>query len=57
MMRYLVTTSDGNVPFFTNWYSHENHFNTESGMIVYDLYNAKYTNDGTQWQPIDEDQL
>ena len=56
-MRYLITTNDGENPFYTNYYSHENHFNTEIGMIVFDLYSKKYTNDGTQWQTIGIDHL
>jgi len=60
MKQYLITTTDGE-PFLTNNYSHDNHikmvfrFNIEAGMVVYDLVNEKYTNDGTQWQPIEGD--
>lgn len=56
-MKYLITTSDGETPYFTEWYTHENCFNADTGMVVHDLVNRKYTNDGTQWQPIEEDHL
>lgn len=56
-MQYLITTTDGNEPFLTNWYTHDNVFNIDVGMVVFDLVNRKYTNDGTQWKPIEEDHL
>ena len=55
--QYLITTNTIESPFFTNWFDPENHFNMNEGMVVYDLRNAKFTTDGTQWQPINEDHL
>lgn len=56
-MQYLITTNDGENPFLTNWFDSENHFNSQIGMVVYDLYNQKYTNNGTQWEHIVKDHL
>lgn len=43
-MKYLVTYIDGELrkAFYTNWFDVENNFNTELGMIVFDLVNHKY---------------
>lgn len=52
-MNYLIT---GNFqPFFTNWFDKENHY--RDGMIVYDLINFKYTEDGDNWIAIPVDHL
>jgi len=56
-MQYLVTTNDGENPFLTQWFESENHFNMEIGMIVYDLVNQKYTDNGTKWKVIPVDHL
>jgi len=55
-MKYLIITNDGE-PFYTNWFEAENHFNIEVGMVVIDLVNSLYTNNGTHWEPIEEDHL
>jgi hypothetical protein len=56
-MRYLITTKDGELPFFTDWFDSENFFNKEIGMIVYDLIRFKFTADGEIWQDIEFDNL
>ena len=55
--RYLITTDADEHPFVTHWFDSENNFNMESGMIVYDLQELKFTNDGINWQEITEDHL
>lgn len=55
-MRYLVI-SNGNDPFYTNWFDAENHFNKEIEMVVFDLVHHIYTADGKIWEPIKEDHL
>ena len=55
-MRYLITTNSEE-PFLTEWYDHENHFNEELEMKVYDLSNSRYTDDGKTWKPIVIDHL
>lgn len=52
-MRYLIEYNTE--PFFTNWFIAESHF--VQGMVVYDLYNSKYTKDGVNWLEIKQDQL
>jgi hypothetical protein len=54
-MRYLITTTDGNPPFLTEWFDHECHFS--EGMAVYDLNECKYTIDGLTWNEIKTDML
>lgn len=58
-MRYLITTTnaENNEPFKTNYYDYENNFDELLGMIVYDLFNDKYTTDGKKWKPIEIDHL
>ena len=56
-MRYLVTTKTGDKPFLTNWFDEENNFNISVGMIVYDLAEGLYMEDGEEWQEIEEDSL
>ena len=55
-MNYLVTTND-DTPFFTNSFEPENNFNVNTGMVVFDLINEKYTTDGVQWQVISKDRF
>ncbi|MBP8994846.1 MAG: hypothetical protein KBG30_13700 [Bacteroidales bacterium] len=55
-MRYLITTKDA-MPFLTKWFQAENHFNEELEMIVYDLFECKYTTDGKTWNDIEVDTL
>lgn len=55
-MRYLITTTT-HAPFLTEWYDFENHFNQDLGMVVYDLLNQKYTNNGYTWFEIQIDHL
>ena len=54
-MRYLITTEDS-PPFLTGWFEPEN-FNADSGMIVYDFLENKYTTDGEKWHEIEIDHL
>jgi hypothetical protein len=57
--RYLVT-SNKEEPFLTNWFSEENHFNTdpEVGMIVYDLEQDMYLHwADREWKEIQHDSL
>ncbi len=55
-MQYLITTKD-NPPFLTKWFDAENNFNSELGMVVYDLINNKYTTNGIDWADIEFDHL
>ena len=55
-MRYLITMT-GQEPFFTDWFSPENHFLPECGMVVYDLDKNVYTDDGKDWKVINQDKL
>ena len=55
-MRYLITITDEE-PFMTDWYSNENHFVNECGMVVYDLYKMVYTDNGKTWKDIPKDHL
>lgn len=56
-MRYLITTQEFRMPFLTNKFQAENHFNFEIGMIVYDLVQCKFTTDGRTWYEIEIDHL
>lgn len=56
IMRYLITTKDA-MPFLTKWFQAENHFNEGLEMIVYDLFECKYTTDGKTWNDIEVDTL
>ena len=56
MYRYLVTTK-GDEPFFTQFFTPENHFVPDGGMVVYDLVDRLYTDDGEEWFPIEVDRL
>jgi hypothetical protein len=56
-MRYLVTTKDTYSPFLTDWFDAENNFNSEFGMVVYDLINQIFTTDGKTWHLITVDHL
>ena len=55
-MKYLITTSDGENPFLTDFFNIEN-FNMETGMIVYNLNSGLFTNNGTHWEVIEKDEL
>lgn len=56
-MNFLVTFATEHTPFYTNWFDTQNHFNDSLGMVVYDLVNHSYTDDGQNWLPIIEDHL
>ena len=71
-MRYLITTKEIDTrlkeidatlgqfqqsPFLTDWFEPENHFNSEVGMIVYDLHKNQFTTDGKIWKEIEVDHL
>lgn len=52
-MQYLII-HEGK-PFLTKWFDTENNY--VQGMIVYDLYFWKWTNDGIFWAEIEQDHL
>lgn len=59
-MRYLVTYTDENglqKAFYTNWFTAENNFNADVGMIVFDLIKRKYMTNSLDWNDIEEDHL
>lgn len=51
--RYLIVTKE--TSFVNHWYEYENHY--VYGMTVYDFYEMKYTSNGKDWEPIEEDHL
>ena len=51
-MRYLITGIGE--PFYTQWYNIEFH---KKGMIVYDLQDNEYTENGKLWKNIELDEL
>ena len=51
-MRYIVITKAGT--FYTAWYSEEMH---GEEMTVIDLENDQVTNDGINWNEIEQDHL
>lgn len=55
-MRYLVTIN-GNPPFLTKWFEYDNHWQDGINMVVCDLQNLTYTQDGKTWHPIRQNQL
>jgi len=55
-MIYLVTMN-GNPPFLTKWFEYDNHWQDGINMVVCDLLNLAYTQDGKTWHPIETDQL
>lgn len=58
-MKYLVTYIETGIQkaFYTNWFDVENNFNSEVGMVVFDLVNHKYMVNSLGWSDIDEDHL
>lgn len=58
-MNYLVTYIENGIQkaFYTNWFDIENNFNSEVGMVVFDLVNHKYMVNSSGWSDIDEDHL
>jgi hypothetical protein len=58
-MQYLVTYLDNGVQkaFYTNWFDVDNNFNSDVGMIVYDLWNDKYMVNSLGWTDITNDHL
>jgi len=54
-MRYLITSI--NPPALSNYFDAENNFDNDISMIVYDLFDRKYTVDGVIWQDIIIDHL
>ena len=58
-MRYLVTYIENGMQkaFYTNWFDLDNNFNSEVGMVVFDLVNHKYMVNSLAWINIDEDSL
>ena len=55
-MRYLITMT-GFAPFFSDRFDSENHFNASLDMVVFDLKEFKYTNDGVTWEIVECDHL
>lgn len=56
-MRYLITTKKIKMPFLTDRFHPESHFNPDIGMIVYDLVQCKFTTNGRTWYDIAIDHL
>ena len=58
-MKYLVTYIENGIPkaFYTNWFDIENNFNSEVGMVVFDLSNHKYMVNSLGWTDIQVDHL
>ena len=56
VMRYLVTIQHAS-PFLTDRFDVKNNFNSEAGMVVYDLFECKFTSDGNTWHDIEFDEL
>ena len=58
-MKYLVTYIENGLQkaFYTNWFDVENNFNSEIGMIVYDLINHKMMVNNLGWTDIEFDHL
>lgn len=56
MYQYLIYYKSAEYPcYYTHWYDYENNY--EPGMIVIDLLNHKFTDDGIAWKEIEEDRL
>ena len=58
-MQYLVTYAENGLQksFYTKWFDVENNFNSEVGMIVFDLINHKYMVNSLGWTDIEFDNL
>lgn len=58
-MKYLLTYIENGTQkaFYTNWFDVENNFNSDVGMVVFDLVNHKYMVNSLGWSDIDEDHL
>ena len=58
-MQYLVTYVENGLQksFYTKWFDVENNFNSEVGMIVFDLINHKYMVNSLGWTDIEFDNL
>jgi len=58
-MKYLVTYIENGTQkaFYTNWFDVENNFNSDVGMVVFDLVNHKYMVNSLGWSDIDEDHI
>jgi len=58
-MQYLVTYTENGLrkSFYTKWFDIENNFNSETGMIVFDLINHKYMVNSMGWTDIEFDNL
>ena len=55
-MRYLIIVQ-GEPPYYTKWYTNENCWRDNCGMMVFDLMNHEYTTNGIDWKDIIEDHL
>lgn len=55
-MQYLIIC-DGFAPAYTKWFDAENNFNADVNMVVFDLFNHQYTDDGKTWKDISFDHL
>lgn len=58
-MQYLVTYTKNGLQhcFYTKWFDPENNFDSEVGMIVFDLVNHKYMVNSLGWTDIEFDNL
>lgn len=55
-MRYLIILKAGK-PYYTNWYTADNHWNGDEMLMVVDLAEDKHTLNGIDWDYIEEDHL
>lgn len=56
-MKYLIASSKFEFDSFLTTYYQSDMFNSENGMVVYDLEKLIYTIDGKEWKPIIIDHL
>jgi hypothetical protein len=54
-MRFLIVSRPPNPPFYTEWFDPKNHF--RPGMLVFDLRERTFTEDGYHWRLIEFDNL
>lgn len=61
VMKYLIYCSNilkfGERSFYTDNFDYDNHFNPLAGMIIFNLYDHKYSTDGKTWHEIQDDHL
>lgn len=55
MNKYLIIGDED--PFFTNYYTKENCWKDNIGMLVIDIKKGLFTEDGSTWKEVEEDNL